>query len=342
MRILVLGGTGFIGPPAVWRMAQWGHEVTLFHRGRSTAFLPSGVRHVHGDLARLAEHADALRALAPEVVLATQAYTEQDGRALVDTFRGVARRLVVLSSADVYRAYDRFRGADPGPPDASPLTEDSPLRDRLYPYLDPAKGPDDFANRYDKILVEQAVRSEPDALPATVLRLPMVYGPGDNQHRMFPYLKRMADNRPFILLPERLAGWRAPRGYVENMGDAIALCVSMDSASGRIYHVAEAEGLTEREWVRRIALFAGWKGEVVTLPDDELPAHLQHTYDTSQEWDLDTSRIRTELGYREWVPLDTGLQRTVSWERANPPVKVDPAEFDYAAEDAAVEAATAG
>jgi hypothetical protein len=55
--------------------------------------------------------------------------------------------------------------------------------------------------------------SEPD-LPATILRLPMGYGPGDYQHRLPSYLKRMDDKRPAIILPRSVAGWRG-LGYTE-------------------------------------------------------------------------------------------------------------------------------
>ena len=54
-------------------------------------------------------------------------------------------------------------------------------------------------------------------LPGTVLRLPMVYGPGDPLHRLFPILKRIDDGRPALLLDERMAQWRATRGFVENV-----------------------------------------------------------------------------------------------------------------------------
>jgi hypothetical protein len=66
-------------------------------------------------------------------------------------FKGLARRVVAISSGDVYRAYDRFRRADPGSPDPTPLMEASPLRDRLFPYRDKAHGPDDFLFNYEKI-----------------------------------------------------------------------------------------------------------------------------------------------------------------------------------------------
>ena len=61
------------------------------------------------------------------------AFTAPDAEALMAAFRGLARRVVVVSSQDVYRAYGRLIGIEPGPPDPVPLDETSPLRSRLFP-----------------------------------------------------------------------------------------------------------------------------------------------------------------------------------------------------------------
>ena len=337
MRILVIGGTRFIGPPAVRRLAELGHEVAVFHRGKSHTPLPETVRHLHGDRKQLQEHAAELRDFAPEVVLDMVPLSDEHGTQLVSTFAGVARRLVVISSADVYRAFDRLLRKDPGPPDPSPLTEDSPLREIMYPYRTAETPPDHLYYSYDKILMEREAQSAPETLPATVLRLPMVYGPNDYQRRTFSYLKRMDDGRPFILLSEPHAAHEALRGYVEDIGEAIALCVSREEAAGRTYHVADRVTLTEAEWVRRIGDAVGWTGEIRLLPPEALPEHLRADYDFSQGWGLDSSRIRAELGYHEVTPPDEAMRRTIEWERANPPAQIDPAQYDYAAEDAATE-----
>ncbi len=338
MRILILGGTRFIGPHLVRRLLEWGHDIALFHRGPLEPQLPTTILHIHGDSRRLPDHETAFRRFSPEVVVATHAHTESQGQALIRTFQGMAGRLVALSSGDVYRAYDRFRKTDPGPPDPVPLGEDSPLRDRLFPYRHLARTPEDPGFEYEKILVERAVMGNP-SLPGTVLRLPMVYGPGDSQHRLFPYLKRMDDGRPAILLPDGFAGWRAPRGYVENVAEAIARAVTDPRAAARIYNVAETEPPTEAEWVGRIAKAASWKGRIVPLAQDSLPEHLKVPYETGQDWTLDSSRIRSELGFLEVVSPEDAMSRTLSWERQNPPDPVDAAEFDYPAEDRALAAA---
>ena len=338
MKILVLGGTNFFGAHAVRRLASKGHDVTVFHRGETEAALPENVRHLHGDRQNLADHTATFRNLKPDVVLDTLAMVEKDAEDVMRVFPGLAERLVVLSSGDVYRAYDRLTGKDPGPPDPTPLTEDSPLRDKLYHYRDSASGPDDRSHHYDKILVERAVMSRPDLLPATVLRLPMVFGPGDYQHRLFPYLKRMDDGRPHILLAANLAGLCALRGYVEDMAEAVALCVTRKKAANRIYHVAYPDNFTEARWLRLVAEAAGWRGDILQLPEEAFPENQRHGLDTRQDWSLDSSRIREELGYREVVPVKEALRRTVAWERAHPPDDIPAERFDYAAEDGAIAA----
>jgi len=174
------------------------------------------------------------------------------------------------------------------------------------------------------------------ALPGTVLRLPAVYGPHDYHHRLFYYLKRMDDRRPAIALDEQIARWRWTRGYVENVAVAIALAVIDERAVSRVYNVGEEQALTEANWVRAIGRAADWEGEVVVVPRDRLPVSLRWWGEAAmeQEWAVDTTRIRTELGYVERIPRDEALRRTVAWERSNPPTDFPPALFDYAAEDA--------
>ncbi len=337
MRVLIIGGTGFIGPYVVQRLHEQGHEVTVFHRGQTSAELPSTVRQVLGERQELGQFRQQFAALAPDVVLDMFPFAEQEARNLVAVMKGVAGRVVALSSQDVYRAYGRLLRIEPGPPDLTPLGEDAPLRERLYPYRQETSRAEDDPQRwqddYDKIPVERVYMSEPD-LPGTILRLPMVYGPRDSQHRTFEYLKHMDDGRNIILLDQAVAGWRWTRGYVENVADAVALAVTQGAATGRIYNVGEPEALTMAEWVEAIGRAAGWTGEVVAVPSERLPQHLRVSLDTQQDLVADGARIRQKLGYGERLPRDEALKRTIAWQRANPPAEVDPAQFDYAAEDA--------
>jgi len=335
MRIIVIGGTGFIGLWVVRRLLSDGHVVALFHRGRTAADLPPGVAHIHGERQNLPAVISDFRRFAPEVVLDMFPYTKQDAELVVQTFRGVAGRVVGISSMDVYRAYGRFCRLEEGPPEVKPFAEDAPLRSRLYPYRAKAHQPSDPTYDYEKILVEQALMGDTQ-LPGTILRLPQVYGAGDWQHRLFEFLKRMIDRRPIILLEERRARWRWTRGYVENVATAIALAVTDDRASGRIYNVGDPEAFTELDWVKRIAQTVGWTGTIRVVPGALLPKHLALPYDWQHHLVADTTRIRQELQYADRVSVEEALRKTVAWETADPPRQIDASQFDYRAEDATI------
>lgn len=334
MNILVIGGTsGFIGTQAVRKLAAAGHAMTVFHRGQTNADLPPGVRHIYGDRVHLADFLGEFRRVAPRVVVDMYLRFEREAVALMQTFRGLAERVVAISSQDVYRTYGVLWRNEDGPPNVTPIVEDAPLRSVLYPYRRMAQGPDDPKYSYDKIPVERAVMGDPE-LPGTVLRLPATYGPGDRQHRLYEYLKRMDDGRPFILLGEDEARWRQTHGYVENVADAVALAATDGRAANRIFNVGEEDAWSRADWVRAIGRAVGWEGEVVVVQENLLPEHLRSPASYKHDLAVDTRRIRKELGYEEGIPRDEALTTTVAWERANPPAEVDPKQFDYAAEDA--------
>lgn len=334
MKVLIVGGTGFIGPFVARALQHHGHSVAVFHRGQSKMDLP--VEHILGDWSEL-----GLRRPRADVVVDMILSSGRQAQQLMDAFRGIARRVVAISSCDVYRSCGVLHGSEDGPLEPVPLTEESALRTKpayppeqmqklraLVPWLD---------DEYDKIPAERIVMGDPE-IAGTVLRLPMVYGPGDFAHRFWPVLKRIDDGRRAIIFEESLAAWRAPRGYVENVAAAIARAATDVRAAGRIYNVAERPAFSELEWARKIADETKWPGEFMVLPRERAPRHLVFPGNAAQHWEVDSSRIRRELGYSEPVPTEEGIRRTIEWERANPPgaaANLHP-PFDYASEDAAV------
>jgi nucleoside-diphosphate-sugar epimerase len=255
MRILLVSGNGFVGQFVLAALMARRHTLAVFHRG--TAAVPDGVEEIVGDRYQLNACARELRCFAPDVVIDFVISSGMQAEELMDIFRGVARRVVMLSSLDVYRAIAISHGMDGGPLQEVPLTEESELRRSLHPYT-----PESLrrtrelypwvTDDYDKIPAERVVMNDPE-LPGTVLRLPMVYGPGDRQHRFYPVVKRVDDGRRHMIFAETLAAWRAPRGYVENVAAAIALAATDSRAARRIYNVCEEPPFSELEWARKIA-----------------------------------------------------------------------------------------
>jgi nucleoside-diphosphate-sugar epimerase len=311
MRVLLIGGNGFIGRFVVAALKQQGHTVAVFHRG--TTAPPAGVDEIRGDHHQLNASAEELKRFAPDVVIDLVLSSGPQAEALMNVFRGAIRRVVMLSSMDVYRAIGVSQGTEDGPLQEVPLTEDSELRRGLHPYapavLQMMRKIFSWAtDDYDKIPAERIVMNDPE-LPATVLRLPMVYGPGDPLYRFYPVMKRVADGRRHIIFPETLAAWHSPRGYVENVAAAIALATADDRAARRIYNVCEEPSFSELEWARKIASEMRWEGEFVVLPVERTPRHLLKPGNAAQHWTACSARLRRELGYEVPVAVDEAIRR---------------------------------
>jgi nucleoside-diphosphate-sugar epimerase len=338
MKILLIGGSGFIGLHTVTALEKSGHRITIFHRGKTSA--PEGTEEILGDRQFLQDHQPEFRRQSFDVVVDFVLSSGRQAQQLMDAFRGIAGRVVALSSMDVYRAWGVFYNMEAGGLQELPLTEDSELRTSrntyppevlkrlrtsLYPWV---------GDEYDKIPVEQAVLGDPK-LPGTILRLPMIYGLGDPMHRFYPILKRIDDGRKQIIFADDVAPLRTPRGYVEDVGAAVALAATSPQAAGRIYNVCETEFFGELGWARKIAAATGWNGEFVVLPHDRTPKHLLWPGNTAQHVVASSERIRKELGYRELLPREEAIRRTIEWERAHPPAQ-PLAQFNYEAEDGAL------
>jgi nucleoside-diphosphate-sugar epimerase len=293
MRILVIGGTVFIGRAAVRRLLADGHEVTVFHRGNH----PNGeaVAEVLGDRADSGALRRTLEVLRPDAVLDMIAMVEADAVVARDAARAVGfeGRWLLVSSADVYARFGEVLGVEPaGAGGAEPgITEESPLRTSRHPYR--GKGMGERADAYDKIPVEEALIE----LPGTVvLRLPMVYGPGDPQRRVGRVLDALRTRE----VPEPMVGWEwtTSVSFVGNTAAAIARLLAVEAPAHRVYHLAD-EAITERDWAERVALAAGTEPPAVAGPPSEHPP-----------LELRTDRIDAELpGWRE-TTTEEGIRRT--------------------------------
>ena len=263
----------------------------------------------------------------------------EQARQLMTVVGGLNTRVVAISSMDVYRAWGVVLGTEPGGLEAMPLTEDSPLRTASHAYppalFEKMKSIFSWVTTgYDKAAVEHEVMTAGSR--NTVVRLPMVYGPGDPLHRLYGVVKRVRDDRPIMILPEGHAAWRGPRGYVDNVAHAIALASTSQPAFGRTYHVCDEPTLTELEWQQKIVGQTSWSGRFVVLPNQHTPKHVVAPGNAAQHLVANSERIPKELGYTEPLKTDEAIRRTIEWERANPPTGATFHQFDYPEEDAAL------
>src|SRR5260370_41013575 len=88
--------------------------------------------------------------------------------------------------------------------------------------------------------------------------------------------------------------------------------------------------------VERVQRIVGWRGKFVVLPRGQTPKHLLQPGNAAQHVVASSERIRTELGYEDLVEIEEAIRRTIAWEQRNPPSALNPQQFDYSAEDAAL------
>jgi nucleoside-diphosphate-sugar epimerase len=325
MRVIVLGGTRFIGRAIVDALVAGGHDALVCHRG---AIEPDGlppVVHLHTERGELIEHRRQLDAFAADAVIDCLAMSASDARAMLTALPDPELHRIVLSSQDVYRAFATVQrnglATDP-----VPITEGAPLREDRYPSRD-EEGYED----YSKLDVEEAVL----AAGATVLRLPMVFGPHDYQRREEFVLKRVRAGRPRI--PVGAANALLPLALVDDVARGVVAAVEHQGRGASVYNFAPARTDPMSLWMQRILKAADSAADLVRVPDGTvLPADLGLTVAFSQPLVISSVKARDELGYKDTDP-DEAVGRSVQWHLDHPPKD---ASGDFSADDLALETAS--
>ena len=323
MRVVILGGTQFIGRRITEDLVARGDDVMVVHRG--TTEPPDWVdcRHLHADRKDFAAVAGQVRALRPDAVIDTCAGTAADAAAVLPHLPQA--RLVVLSSMDVYRAFALLNARQESEP--LPITEESAVRPEKYPYRGKRPGEDD----YEKLDVEPEYLARGGA----VLRLAMIYGEHDGQRREEFILRRVRAGRPKI--PVGPGGWLWTRCYVGDVASAVLAAIGSEATAGQVLNVGEPESRAMLGWARQILAAAGHDAELVAVPGEVLPADMWPTANHLQHLLVDSGKARRLMDWRP-APSQDGLAASVSWHLANPP---DDASTDFAADDSALAAAQA-
>jgi nucleoside-diphosphate-sugar epimerase len=318
LKVVVLGGTRFIGRATVEELAAAGHDMLIVHRGELEPDDLPQAPHLHCERAALVAHRSELAAFGADAVIDFFALTRGDAEAALEAIPDASRR-IVISSMDVYRAFgsvlvDRET-------DSVPITEESPVRPDRYPYRGKLAG----REQYDKLDVEDVY------LPrgALSVRLPMVYGERDYQRREEFILRRVRAGRKEI--PFGTGSWLTCRGYVRDIARAIRLALERPEVKG-VLNLCEDRSYSMRLWARMILEAAESDAELVRVPDNELPEDLQETGNLLQHVAASAHKARAVLGWTTSDPAES-LRTSVRWHLDHPPAN---ASEDFSQDDRAL------
>ncbi|MFJ7243076.1 NAD-dependent epimerase/dehydratase family protein [Kitasatospora sp. NPDC098652] len=248
MRILIMGGTRFVGLHFARAALAAGHDVTVLHRGRSGAHLLPEATHLIAD-----RDADltALRGLSWDATVDVSAYFPRQVRQLAAALDpGAAGRYLLVSSMAVYDT-----------PAAPGFTEDSPLL--------PADGPEPeeiTPATYGvlKVQCERAAveRFGPDSL---LVRPTYVIGPQDYTHRFDHWVQRIARGGE-VLAPGRPD---APLQVVDARDLADWMLDLLTKGATGAYHAATPPPFTMGDLLDAIASAVAPAGTTLTWVDDD-------------------------------------------------------------------------
>lgn len=319
---LLIGGTGPTGPPIALGLRDRGYDVTILHSGHHEVPEVEGFRHLHGDV--FSE--DGLRAVLGDETFDVAIASYGRLRSIADVLVGRVGRLLSIGGVPVYRGF--FEPAVYDPPGLPiPTREGAELADEA-----------DDGKSYRIGRTEQLLF---DTHPtATHFRYPFVYGPRQLAPREWCVVRRILDDRPFLILPDD-GLTIIPFGYTENLAHALLLAVDQPQASqGEIFNCGDDEKLTIRQVVELITDELDHEWELLSLPAAlAVPARplMQNSRTTHRV--IDTAKLKTLLGYRDVVPARDAVRRAARWLVEHPPepggyeetALQDP--FDYRAED---------
>jgi 2'-hydroxyisoflavone reductase len=179
MRILIVGGTVFVGRALTDVALARGHAVTLLNRGRTAAALPAGVEHLAADRN---VSLDCVRGRAWDAVIDTCAYYPRQVEALLGVLEG-APHYTLNSSISAYADHGRA-GLDETCPLSAPLFgEDGPTAATNYGPL--------------KSACEQRAREAAGAR-SLIVRPGIIVGPHDPTGRFGYWMRRLAGDRDFV------------------------------------------------------------------------------------------------------------------------------------------------
>ncbi len=340
MKALIIGGTGFTGPYIVDGLIERGYQVTVLNRGIHPDNLPPEVERIHTDPHWPENLKEALEGRSFDLVVSTYGRL----RHVAEAIKGHTKRLVSVGGEAVFKGWLKvtdpniFQNQEPSP---IPVPEEGFLEEM---------GVDHFVDRMlqTEQLIMQAHKE--GHYNVTHFRYAMGYGPRHLAPPEWCIIRRILEGRKQFILPQ---GGQVIvcKGYGENEAHALLLAIdNPDASAGQIYNISDETKMPSLEWVRSVAAVMNHEFEFVDMPLSIVRPGYGYAYPSALTYPyhqiMDITKVKEQLGYRDKVPTDRAIEKSVEWLLDNRPKPggeeernlMDP--FDYATEDRLIQVLT--
>lgn len=300
MKVLIIGGTRFIGPHIIRELLAAGHQVVALNRGKSPAPLPPEVERITCDKADRDRFRAALVEAKPDACIDTCLQAD-DLEVACEVLSGRLRQFIHTGSTGVYTPMQRL-----------PAREDDPIR--IVPGIT-------FEEKWAQDQVLLRWRDERD-FPATIIRPTNVFGPGAVPLDLWgwrtpAFFQRVADSRP-LTLPNDGRALIQPVD-VEDLASAFSLALATERSIGQIYNISSECALMHKEYLAVIMELLASNSEVDYLPMAELIERYSDKVDVSalrfhcEHMLACIRKASAELGYHPRIDVREGMRRSLRW-----------------------------
>ncbi len=304
MRVLIIGGTKFLGYHLTKALLREGIQVTLFNRGITPDDFGNKVERVTGDRKNYKYFHETFRDAQFDAVVDLIGYDLEDIEVAEKTFRDRIGQYIFISSGQVYLITEN---------DHFPATEEDYFN-KLIP-CPPGEEADynyGLKKRQIEDFLEQVHRSR--KFPSVRFRCPIIHGSHDYTLRLYSYLLRISDGNP-VIFPE--AGDKIIRHiYVQDVVNTIFSVLQVESTRGKVFNLAQEDVLTLTELLNLCAQIMNSSVEILEIPEKNL---LEYNIPLdispfSGRWVsyLDPTFAREEIGFQS-TPLSEWLPNVISY-----------------------------
>ena len=305
MRVLIMGGTRFIGVYLTKLLVELGHDVTLFNRGNKPAPI-EGIAQIHGDRKDPEQLKAKLADREFDAIFDNNGREAEDTAPLIEIFQGRVQHFVYVSSAGVYLKTDR-----------PPLVEGDPV---------------DPNSRHKGKFATEEILAAAD-IPWTSVRPVYIYGPQNYNDLEAWFFDRILRDRP---LPIPGNGLHLTQfGHIADLASAMAAVLGNSKAIGQIYNISGDRYITFDGLARACAEAAGKDPASLKIVHYDpqqfdfgkrkaFPLRLQHFV-------TDIHKAKTDLGWQPQFDLVAGLQDSLKADYLAS--DRDKAEVDFSLDD---------
>lgn len=310
MRILIMGGTRFIGIYLTKILVEKGHEVVLFNRGNKPSPV-EGLQQIHGDRTDAEQLKDLLKNESFDAIFDNNGRKLNDTKSLADLYQDKVQHFIYMSSAGVYLKSDQM-----------PHQEADEI--------------DPKSRHYGKYETETYLQE--NNLPWTSIRPTYIYGPLNYNPLEAWFFDRITANRPIPIPGNGLHITQL--GHVKDLANAMAAVLDNQKAIGQVYNISGDRYVTFDGLAKACAVAAGKSSDELKLVHYDpkqfdfgkrkaFPMRVQHFF-------ADIQKAKEDLNWQPEYDLISGLKD--SFQNDYLANAKQPSEIDFSVDDEILQA----